>query len=223
MNLIERVASKAFYDNDHMYHSIDSAAGFFEAKCKQHGLIGWTFKVVSSTSKRNIGYCNRGKKVIAMQAHLFFAMTSSQVEETILHELAHALTPGEGHSKVWRAKAIELGDHHARATCNIHSHPGFRPEWKITSGHTRQESMFDSVAFTSKELPRSKAPSSPNFGGTVKRVAKPTKLAINIFTENKNEENQWIWMSNFKNVFMGYGYNERYALVQWDLCKKMFA
>ncbi|UYM28915.1 hypothetical protein [Serratia phage vB_SspM_LC53] len=48
-------------------------------------------------------------------------------------------------------------------------------------------------------------------------------MAISIFTENKNEENQWLWMSNFKRVFMNYGYNERYALVQWDLCRKMFA
>lgn len=40
MNLIERVASKAFYDNGHLYHSIDSARGFFEAKCKEFGLDG---------------------------------------------------------------------------------------------------------------------------------------------------------------------------------------
>ena len=110
MNLIERIKSKAFYDNGHLYHSVESAKGFFKAKCKEHNLEDWEFVVVSSTSKRNIGYCRRFGKRIAIQAHFFFAMTAEQVEETILHELAHALTPGEGHSKVWRAKAIELGD-----------------------------------------------------------------------------------------------------------------
>ena len=117
MNLIERVASKAFFTNGHLYHSVESAHGFFEGKCKQHGLEGWTFKVVSSTSKRIIGYCSYRRKIVAIQAHFFFAMTADQVEETILHELAHALTPGEGHSPVWRAKALELGDMHARAKC----------------------------------------------------------------------------------------------------------
>lgn len=222
MNLIERIVSKAFYDNGHLYHSVDSAAGFFEAKCKEHGLDGWTFKVVSSTKKKNIGYCSYRRKLIAIQARFFFAMTAAQIEETILHELAHALCPGEGHSAVWRAKALELGDNHARAKTNIRGGAGFRSDWMINSGHTRTESEFDCAAFTNQELPRSKK-SSPNSSKTVKRVAKPTKLAISIFQEKKNEGNQWLWMDNFKREFMNCGYNERYALVQWELCRKMFA
>lgn len=214
MNLIERVASKAFYDNGHLYHSIESAQGFFEAKCKEHGLEDWVFKVVSSTSKRNIGYCRRWGKIIAIQAHFFFAMTADQVEETILHELAHALTPGEGHSAVWRAKAIELGDKRARATVNIRGGEGFRSDWLITSGHTRQESDFDKVAFTNKELPRSKKASSPNFGGEVKRVAKPTKLAMSIYANFKNE------LGGFINEMISLGYKEKYAMIQWKLCKE---
>ncbi|BAQ22937.1 hypothetical protein AU156_gp165 [Edwardsiella phage PEi20] len=223
MNLIDRILSKAFYLDGHLYHSVESAKGFFEGKCKQHGLEGWSFHVVSSTSKRNIGYCSAWRKKIAIQAHFFFAMTAAQVEETILHELAHALCPGEGHSKIWRAKAIELGDTHARATTPIKSGPGFRIEWMINSGHTRQESEFDVAAFTNHELPRSKKPSSPNFGGPQKRVVKPTKLAISIYHEKEVKDNNWLWMDNFKREFMNCGYNERYALVQWDLCKKMFA
>ena len=35
--------------------------------------------------------------------------SEKSVENTILHEIAHALTPGKGHGPVWRAKAIEIG------------------------------------------------------------------------------------------------------------------
>lgn len=222
MNLIDRILSKAFYHNGVLFHSVDSAKGFFEGKCKQHGLEGWSFKILSSTAKNEIAHCSYRKKLIAFQAHWFFAIPADSVEEIILHELAHALTEGHGHDKVWRAKALELGDKHARAKCPVRQRPGFNEEWMIKSGHTRQESEFDCVAFTSKELPRSKKPSSPNFGGQVKRVAKPTKLAISIFHDKKVED-RWQWMAEFKREFMNCGYNERYALVQWDLCKKMFA
>lgn len=218
MNLIERILSKAFYSEGHLYHSVESAKGFFEAKCKEHGLDGWTFHVVSSTSKRNIGYCSAWRKKIAIQAHFFFAMTAAQVEETILHELAHALTPGEGHNKVWRAKAIELGDTHARATTNIQGGPGFRKEWMINSGHTRQESDFDVAAFTNRKLPCSKKPSSPNFGGEKKRVAKPTRKAIALYKHPVVTDK-----ATFIEMFMALDYKFDYAVIQWDLCRKMFA
>lgn len=215
MNLVERIQSKAFYHGDHLYHSIDSAKGFFEAKCKEHNLLGWTFKVVSSTSKKNIGYCSYHRKLIAIQSRFFFAMTADQVNETILHELAHALCPGENHSKVWRAKALELGDKWARATTPIRTGPGFMENWMINSGHTRQESEFDCVAFTNKELPRSKKTTSPNFGDTKKRIAKPTKKAIAIYMDPKK-----VTMSGFVTEFMALGYKYDYALIQWKLCQE---
>ena len=33
----------------------------------------------------------------------------STVKDTVLHEIAHALTPGHHHDKVWKAKCVELG------------------------------------------------------------------------------------------------------------------
>jgi hypothetical protein len=32
-----------------------------------------------------------------------------KTRDTILHEIAHALTPGHNHDSVWRAKSIEIG------------------------------------------------------------------------------------------------------------------
>ncbi|BBC78332.1 Hypothetical protein KNT65_gp161 [Escherichia phage EcS1] len=213
MNLIERIASKAFYHNGVLFHSVDSAKGFFEAKCKQHGLDGWDFKIVSSTRKHEIAHCSYRKKLIAFQAHWFFAIPAECVEEIILHELAHALTEGHGHDKVWRAKALELGDKHARAKLPIKGRFGFNESWMINAGHTRQESEFDVAAFTNQELPRSQKPSSPNFGGEVKRVAKPTKLAVGLYTLNRDNK------SYFISEMMDLGYKYAYAEIQWKLCK----
>lgn len=218
MNLIERILSKALYHDNVFYHSVESASGFFEGACKRVGLEGWSFKIVSSTKKSNIGYCSYARKLIAMQARFFFAMSAEEVEQVILHEIAHALTKGHGHDPVWRAKAVELGVKVAKATTPIASSKGFRKDWMINTG-TRSESEFDAVAFTSSELPRSKRPSSPNFGGPEKRVAKPTRLAVNIFNEFRNSDN-WLWMDNFKREFINCGYKENYAQIQWDLCRK---
>lgn len=40
-----------------------------------------------------------------------FAQDNHEVHvlETILHEIAHILTKGHGHNRIWRAKAFELG------------------------------------------------------------------------------------------------------------------
>lgn len=35
--------------------------------------------------------------------------TEDEIMETLLHEIAHALTPGHGHDRVWKAKCIEIG------------------------------------------------------------------------------------------------------------------
>ncbi|BBC78150.1 Hypothetical protein KNT65_gp102 [Escherichia phage EcS1] len=45
-----------------------------------------------------------------------------------------------------------------------------------------------------------------------KRVAKPTKLAVNFFESSKNFE-------EFAAQMEKAGYNEKYTLIQWNLCK----
>lgn len=74
-----------------------------------HGLIekGWRFEFDSA--KRRFGVCRYRTKTIGLSKHLVSLNEVARVKNTILHEIAHALTPGHHHDFVWRAKAIEIG------------------------------------------------------------------------------------------------------------------
>ena len=75
-----------------------------------YGLTDW--KVGWGRSKIDAGICEHGgktPKTLRFSAPLFSVWTWAQCEDTILHELAHALTPGKGHGPIWKAKCRELG------------------------------------------------------------------------------------------------------------------
>lgn len=111
-----------------------------------HGLdADWTFEFDGSKVRR--GYCKWREKVISMSRHLIPSMDDADVLDTLLHEIAHALTPYEYHSPVWREKAISIGCSGERcATDNAvtepnyigtcpgnHTHHGFRLRKRVSS------------------------------------------------------------------------------------------
>ena len=59
--------------------------------------------------KRAFGVCNYTYKQIELSAYLIPECTDKSIKETIIHEIAHALTPGHHHDNVWKMKCIELG------------------------------------------------------------------------------------------------------------------
>jgi ribosomal protein S27E len=61
------------------------------------------------------------------------AMTDEAIKDTLIHEIAHALTKGHRHDWVWRRKCIELGG-----------------DGKAT--HTSDEKLIDSVELQSKYI-----------------------------------------------------------------------
>ena len=75
----------------------------------QHGLIqaGWKFDWLKHSSIA--GLCNYTKKQINLSLELTMLNTESEVRDTIVHEIAHALTPNEGHGTKWKAKCVEIG------------------------------------------------------------------------------------------------------------------
>lgn len=66
---------------------------------------GWKFKF--DNAKRRFGSCQYSTKTISLSRPLTIVNDESEVRNTILHEIAHALTPGHGHGYVWK-KACEL-------------------------------------------------------------------------------------------------------------------
>ncbi len=87
---------------------LESYRKFFNDKCLELGITGWTFKFDTAATRR-LGVCKQHRKVVGITRAWAEKGTEQQVHNTILHELAHVLTPGHKHDHVWRAKAVELG------------------------------------------------------------------------------------------------------------------
>ena len=69
---------------------------------------GWSFRLDKATKR--FGCCNYTKKEISLSKRLTELNNEEKVEDTILHEIAHALVgPDHGHDRVWKAKAKEIG------------------------------------------------------------------------------------------------------------------
>ena len=77
----------------------------------KHGLSHWKFQYDNSI--RRFGVCKYNtyneSGVIGLSKKLVAVNEEKQVRDTILHEIAHALTRGHGHDAVWKAKCIEIG------------------------------------------------------------------------------------------------------------------
>lgn len=72
-----------------------------------HGLEGWTVKLTDS--RRLHGRCWKGRKLIELSRRLLFSHGTKELKDTILHEIAHALSPVCGHGKEWRDIAYRIG------------------------------------------------------------------------------------------------------------------
>lgn len=76
---------------------------------RQHGLpdAGWTFAF--DHAKRRFGRCNYTQRQITLSRPLTLLNTLDEVRDTILHEIAHALAPGDGHGPRWRRVCVQIG------------------------------------------------------------------------------------------------------------------
>lgn len=74
---------------------------------RSHGLAKWRTEV--SRGRRTIGLCVYDEKTIKLSRYHLETDEPAYIKDTIIHEVAHALTPGARHGARWRRKAIELG------------------------------------------------------------------------------------------------------------------
>ena len=102
---------------------------------EHHGLTGWT--VAFDGAKKRAGVCRFGPKVIGLSAPLTTLHSETEVHDTVLHEIAHALAgPSHGHDEAWRAIAVRIGSSGTR--CVSPDSPRVEPPWLGTcpAGHT---------------------------------------------------------------------------------------
>jgi predicted SprT family Zn-dependent metalloprotease len=89
----------------------------------RHGLRGWSFAF--DAAKRRGGACHFAKRRITMAAGFAAAADEAEIEDTLLHEIAHALVgPRHQHDAVWQAKAREIGCTAQRCHTVVFSEPG---------------------------------------------------------------------------------------------------
>lgn len=72
-----------------------------------YGLTAWSFGFDSA--RRRLGACWLDRKRITLSRHFVNLNPEPIVRDVILHEIAHALTPGKGHGPAFKRKAVELG------------------------------------------------------------------------------------------------------------------
>lgn len=77
----------------------------------KHGLVDWKFdvinlnEVVEPDSECALGLCHVEQKTI----YIDFRAQKRNARQIILHEIAHALTPGAAHGEVWLKMAGDIG------------------------------------------------------------------------------------------------------------------
>jgi len=73
-----------------------------------HNLNDWKFEL--DNAKTRAGVTKYVPKIISISRGFVIKAPDSEILNTILHEIAHALVGhSEGHNKVWKAKAIDIG------------------------------------------------------------------------------------------------------------------
>lgn len=114
---------------------ISSALALGRSLLRDHGLEHW--RVTTDRAKTRAGVCRFGARTISLSAPLTRLHDESEVRDTLLHEIAHALVgPTHGHDDVWRSKAVEIGCSGQRTVDT--SSPQVEGPWRgqCPAGHT---------------------------------------------------------------------------------------
>jgi hypothetical protein len=122
---------------------------------RRHGLTGW--RLVFDNAKTRAGICRAVPKEIGLSRVLTALHSESEVTDTILHEIAHALVgPAHGHDAVWRARALAIGSSAKRCVSSTAPKPpgpwvGTCPSGHRTTRH-RQPTRVQSCGHCSRNF-----------------------------------------------------------------------
>jgi predicted SprT family Zn-dependent metalloprotease len=73
----------------------------------QHGLANWQLQI--DDCKVRFGQCSYRNHCISLSRVLIGLNDLENVRDTILHEIAHALTPHADHGRLWKLTAQSIG------------------------------------------------------------------------------------------------------------------
>lgn len=87
--------------------TLEETRALAHALLAEHGLHDWRFAF--DRARRRLGSCRPADRTITLSAPLAQLNDAAVIHDTLLHEIAHALTPGDGHGARWRAACRRLG------------------------------------------------------------------------------------------------------------------
>lgn len=98
---------------------LETAKTLAISRMGEHSLIeeGWTFRFDNAVKR--IALCRYELCVITMSQYFTLHANEDQVEQAMLHEIAHAILPAEvGHDRPWQIMAKAIGYRGHRTMCN---------------------------------------------------------------------------------------------------------
>lgn len=89
---------------------INAATNLALELMNKHGLLAKGWRLEFDSARKRFGCCSHWRKKITLSRALVEINNIIEVQDTILHEIAHALVDSkEHHGPVWKAKAREIG------------------------------------------------------------------------------------------------------------------
>jgi len=98
---------------------------------KQHGLARWQFRW--DHARNRCGACHFDNKTISLSTHFCRLNSEAEIEQTLLHEIAHALVgPDHAHDQTWQDCARRIGarTHATNTTAAMPKH-----KWLLVCTH----------------------------------------------------------------------------------------
>ena len=85
------------------------AQKIWNIKYKEFKLKGWSLK--KDHAKTRLGQCDHSKRIVSISTYFMRGKSCryAKVKDTILHEIAHVLTPGHGHDRMWKNMCVKIG------------------------------------------------------------------------------------------------------------------
>lgn len=87
---------------------MDELVAEWESLKARYSLDGWTL-IINTRMTSFLGRCKSTRKEIHVAKWVLDNVGSERAINTLRHEVAHALTPGDHHGMLWKEKCRELG------------------------------------------------------------------------------------------------------------------